>query len=53
MLPSYQVEYQVNGIPKLFEFYLFVNPLGRKSFYAEQELNLAVEELQLKLTFIF
>ena len=51
MLPSYQVEYQVNGIPRLFEFYLFVNPLGRKSFYAEQELNLAVERIAAKVDF--
>ena len=49
MLPSYQVEYQVNGIPRLFEFYLFVNPLGRKSYYAEQELNLAVERIAAKV----
>lgn len=42
MLPNYQVEYQVNGMPKLFEFYLFVNPLGRNCYYSEQELIKAV-----------
>lgn len=49
MLPSYQVEYQVNGIPKLFEFYLFVNPLGSKSRYAEQELSKTVNIIAAKV----
>lgn len=49
MLPNYQVEYQVNGIPRLFEFYLFVNPLGRKSYYAEQELNKTVNMIAAKV----
>lgn len=49
MLPSYQVEYQVNGIPRLFEFYLFVNPLGIKSYYAEQELSKTVNMIAAKV----
>lgn len=49
MLPSYQVEYQVNGIPRLFEFYLFVNPLGRKSYYAEQEVGKTVNMIAAKV----
>lgn len=49
MLPSYQVEYQVNGIPRLFEFYLFVNPLGSKSYYAEQEIGKAANMIAAKV----
>lgn len=53
MLPSYQVEYQVNGIPRLFEFYLFINPLGRKSYYAEQEISKTVNMIAAKVDIHF
>lgn len=39
MKVNYQVEYTTNGIPKIFEFYLFVNPLGQKCFTCEKEIN--------------
>ncbi|NEW63886.1 thioredoxin domain-containing protein [Facklamia sp. 253] len=35
---NYQVEYMTNGVPKVFEFYLFVNPLGQKCYVCECEL---------------
>ena len=38
MISNYLVEYQLNGIPSSFEFYLFVNPLGMKCYKTEQEL---------------
>ena len=39
MQSDYRVEYSTNGVPKVFEFYLFVNPLGQKCFRCEQEIN--------------
>ncbi|MBK0347612.1 DsbA family protein [Aerococcaceae bacterium zg-ZJ1578] len=38
MESNYQVEYMTNGVPKVFEFYLFVNPLGQKCYVCECEL---------------
>lgn len=38
MESQYQVEYQLNGSPSSFEFFLFVNPLGMKCYQSEQEL---------------
>lgn len=38
MESQYQVEYQLNGSPSSFEFFLFVNPLGIKCYQSEQEL---------------
>lgn len=40
---DYLIDYQVNGKKKLFEFFLFVNPLGRKCYYSEQEIAKATE----------
>lgn len=49
MLSNYQIDYRTNGKPKLFEFYLFVNPLGRKCYYSEQEVNAAIEMISSKV----
>lgn len=42
-MADYLIDYQVNGKKKLFEFFLFVNPLGRKCYYSEQEIAKATE----------
>ncbi|UUX34180.1 DsbA family protein [Fundicoccus culcitae] len=49
MLTNYQIDYRTNGQPKMFEFYLFVNPLGRKSYFSEQEVNATIEMISSKV----
>ncbi|MBG9980898.1 DsbA family protein [Facklamia sp. DSM 111018] len=39
----YLIDYQINGQAKFFDFFLFVNPLGRKCYYSEQEIAQAKE----------
>lgn len=48
MKSDYQVEYRTNGIPKVFEFYLFVNPLGQKCYSCEKELDITLELISAK-----
>lgn len=43
--PNCQVEYQYNGVPNLFEFYLFVNPLGSLCYQCEQEISKVVKAI--------
>ncbi|MGX7140659.1 DsbA family protein [Facklamia languida] len=37
-MSNYLIDYHVNGHPNYFDFYLFVNPLGRKCYAFEQEI---------------
>lgn len=48
MKSKYLVEYRTNSIPKFFEFYLFVNPLGKQCYSCEQELNKIVDLISSK-----
>lgn len=48
MSSNYQVEYRKNGIPNVFEFYLFVNPLGRKCYVCEKELDKSINMISAK-----
>lgn len=48
MKSEYQVEYRTNGIPKVFEFYLFVNPLGQKCYSCEKELTRTIDLISAK-----
>ncbi|WP_124058004.1 DsbA family protein [Vaginisenegalia massiliensis] len=48
MMNSYQVDYHTNGVSKVFEFYLFVNPLGRICYYSQQEMMNAVDRISSK-----
>lgn len=48
MKSEYQIEYRTNGIPKVFEFYLFVNPLGRQCFNCERELTKTIDLISAK-----
>lgn len=45
---EYQVEYRTNGIPKIFEFYLFVNPLGYQCYNCERELTKTIDLISAK-----
>ncbi len=38
-MSKYLIDYHINGHAKYFDFYLFVNPLGRKCFFSEQEIS--------------
>lgn len=49
MVPNYQVEYQLNGVPSSFEFYLFVNPLGMRCYHSEQELIRSINMINSKV----
>ena len=49
MFAKHQVEYQLNGIPNSFEFFLFVNPLGMKCLKCERELLESVEQISSKV----
>lgn len=49
MIANYQVEYQLNGVPNSFEFYLFVNPLGLKCYKSEQELIHSLDVISSKV----
>lgn len=49
MSSSYQVEYQLNGVPSSFEFYLFVNPLGKECYESEQELLRCLNQISSKV----
>ena len=48
MMTQYQVAYNTNGQNKLFEFYLFVNPLGQVCHQVERELRQAVNTIDAK-----
>lgn len=48
MLSNYKVDYRTNGEPKLFEFYLFINPLGKNCYKAELELTKAAQMINAK-----
>ncbi|MGX7091305.1 DsbA family protein [Hutsoniella sourekii] len=37
-LPKYRPEYRYNGKPNLFEFYLFINPIGQRCYRCEKDL---------------
>lgn len=37
-MSQYQIEYRHNGISKVFEMFLFVNPLGTQCYECEQEV---------------
>ena len=47
-MAQYQVAYNTNGQTKLFEFYLFVNPLGQLCHHVEQELHQAIDLIDAK-----
>lgn len=49
METQYQVEYQLNGMPSSFEFFLFVNPLGMKCYQSEQELIASLAHISSKV----
>lgn len=49
MFAKHQVEYQLNGIPNSFEFFLFVNPLGMKCYRCEKELLESLEQISSKV----
>ncbi|WP_051221035.1 DsbA family protein [Eremococcus coleocola] len=40
---NYQVEYKYNGVQNIFEFYLFINPLGTLCYQSEQEITKAID----------
>lgn len=37
-MSQYQIEYRHNGVPSVFELFLFVNPLGRNCYTCQQEV---------------
>lgn len=37
-MPNYKIEYKINGLTTMFEFYLFVNPLGRVCYKCTKDL---------------
>ncbi|XJS11345.1 DsbA family protein [Aerococcaceae bacterium WGS1372] len=37
-MSQYQIEYRHNGVSKVFEIFLFVNPLGTQCYQCEQEV---------------
>ncbi|MCR8969437.1 DsbA family protein [Facklamia sp. 7083-14-GEN3] len=47
-MENYLIDYHLNGHKKYFDFYLFVNPLGRKCYYSEQEINKASKIISSK-----
>lgn len=48
-MENYLIDYHFNGRAKYFDFYLFVNPLGRKCYYSEQEVNKAKQLISSKI----
>ncbi|MBG9981694.1 DsbA family protein [Aerococcaceae bacterium DSM 111020] len=38
MTAKYYVDYRMNGVPSMFELYLFINPLGQKCLKSEYDL---------------
>ncbi|MGX7109538.1 DsbA family protein [Facklamia miroungae] len=48
-MENYLIDYHFNGHAKYFDFYLFVNPLGRKCYYSEQEINKAKKIISSKV----
>ncbi|MGF3195080.1 DsbA family protein [Facklamia sp. P13055] len=48
-MENYMIDYHFNGQAKYFDFYLFVNPLGRKCYYSEQEINKASKLISSKI----
>lgn len=49
MAQDYLVEYTANGIPKVFEFYLFINPLEKTCFACEQEIDKLAQIISAKI----
>lgn len=49
MSQDYLVEYAANGIPKVFEFYLFINPLEETCFACEQEIDKLANMISAKI----
>lgn len=48
-MENYLIDYHYNGRAKYFDFYLFVNPLGRKCYCSEQEINKAKQLVSSKI----
>lgn len=47
-MTQYQVAYKTNGQPKLFEFYLFVNPIGTLCQAMENEVSKTITKIDAK-----
>lgn len=37
-MSQYQIEYRHNGVPSVFELFLFVNPLGKNCYTCQHEV---------------
>lgn len=45
MSAKYYVDYRMNGIPSMFELYLFINPLGQECMRSEHNLTTVYQQI--------